>query len=207
MHISWKSFFLSFGVSLAVFSVLMAIVCTNVFGSFVSPEKVDGLTEQQAMLAPEARDKYQSYVFYCHDKEGEALDFALLARVDAEGKRILFTHLEGEDLIERQGALFYVSSLYASYGEEELIEIFAALTGYDVSVDRVMDARLCIPDSMKEDTLRYLDVAEILPSVLGEQTHGFEIEERPLVVDVNEDIRVIDVKKSIEAFGALEIKK
>ncbi len=207
MHISWKSFFLSFGVSIAVFAVLMTVVCSGVFGSFVASEKVHGLTEEQAMLAWEARSEYQSYLFYCHEKDGTVLDFALLARVDMAGKRILVTHLEGEDLIERQGSLFYVSSLYASYGVQELTEIFAALTGYDVPMDRVKDARLCMPDAMKEDTVRYLDVAEILPTVLGEQTHGFEIEERPLVVDVTEEIRLIDTKKSIEAFGALEIKK
>ena len=206
MHISWKSFFLSFGISLAVFSVLMVIVCSGVFGSFVASEKVNGLTEEQAMLAPMARSEYQSYLFYCHDKDGKALDFALLARVDMAGKRILVTDLEGEDLIERQGSLFYVSSLYASYGKEELGEIFAALTGYDVTEDRIKDARVCMPDAMKEDTVRFWDVAEILPTVLGEQTHGFKIEECPLVADINEEIRVINTKKSIEAFGALEIK-
>ena len=207
MHISSKSFFLSFGISLAFFSVLMVIVCTNVFGSFVSSEKAHGLTEQQAMTAPEARNEYQSYLFYCHDKEDKALDFVLLARVDAERERILFTHLDGDDLIERQGALFYAGSLYASYGVKELISVFSALTGYNVPEDRVKDARACMPEAMKDDTVRYLDFAEILPDVLGDEANGFVIEERQLVVDVNEELRVINIEKTVEAFGALEIIK
>ena len=207
MHISWKSFFLSFGVSLAVFSILMVFVCSSVFGSFVVPEKVVGLTDEQAMLAPTARGNYQSYLFYCHDKDGKALDFALLACVDMTGERILVTELEGEDLIERQGSLFYVNSLYASYGVEELGSIFYALTGYRVSADNVMNARERIPDAMKDATIRLWDVAEILPTVLGEQTYGFEVLECPLIFDTSDEIRIVNKEKSIEAFGALEIKK
>lgn len=207
MHVSWKSFFLSFCVSLAIFALLMVVVCSSVFGSFVAPEKAVGLTEEQALLAPTARSNYQSCLFYCHDKDGKALDFALLARVDMTGKRILVTELEGEDLIERQDSLFYVNSLYASYGAEELGEIFYALTGYGVPADKVMDARECIPDDMKNATVRFWDVAEMLPTVLGEQTYGFEVLECPLIFDINDEIRIVNKVKSIEAFGALEIKK
>ena len=64
-----------------------------------------------------------------------------------------------------------------------------------------------MPDAMSKDTVRYLDFAEILPTVLGDVTRGFEVEERPLAADINGDLRVIDTKKSVEAFGALEMKK
>ncbi|MBO5305125.1 MAG: hypothetical protein J6B12_00025, partial [Clostridia bacterium] len=94
MKISWKSFFLSFGVALVVFAILMACICADIFRDFVPyPQRSEG----ESSLV-KTRESYESYLFYCNDKEGASLEFAVLARVDQKEKCILVTELYGDDL-------------------------------------------------------------------------------------------------------------
>jgi len=199
MKISWKSFFLSFGVAFVLFAILFAFVFTDIFRDFVPrAERTGGKA-----LVNKTRDSYESYIVYCNDKENEALEFALLARVDKTDQSILVTDLGGNDLVARGESLYYVRSLCEDHGIEELCPIFASLTGYEVKSNRILNARDCLPSAVKGTTVRYLDVMELLPSIL-EGADGFSVSECALVAEENHGIRVIDMERSLEAFQALK---
>ncbi len=200
MRISWKNFFLSFGAAFVLFSLLMAFVCADLFGGFVPSPDVESPQE----LTGEARGDYESYIFYCYDKTGEVLEFAALVRVDAKKERILTTHLEGDDLLERQGSLFYIRSLCEDRGRGELAPIFEALTGYEVESGRILNARDYLPSSVKDGTVRYLDFVEALPMTWDGAGEHFSVSECALAAQENGDVRILDVKASLEAFRTLK---
>lgn len=199
MKISWKSFFLSFGAAFLLFSLLMACICADIFKDFVPLPKMS----DDAALMHETRESYECYLFYCNDKEDKELEFAALVRVDAKEKKLLVTFLYGEDLLERQGSLFYIHSLCQDHGIKELSPIFATLTGYEVGTDRILNVRDYLPSAVKEATVRYLDFLEILPSV-WENTEEFSLSECLLVAEENQDVRIISVERSLEAFQTLK---
>jgi hypothetical protein len=196
MHICWKSFLLSFAVAVLLFALLMTAVCLGVFNKFIPSAELDESLDQPTDAIVE-RSSYESYIFYCNDKENGALDFALLVRVNGEDKQLLVTPLEGEDLLERQGVLFYVRSLCQDYGIGELSPIFEALTGHEASEERILNVRDHMPQTLV--TVRYPDFVEILPRVL-ESTDGFSVVECPLVSDVGGEFRILNVEKSLESF-------
>ena len=200
MRISWKSFFLSFGAAFVLFSLLMAFVCADLFGGFVPSPDIDSPQK----LTGEVRGDYESYIFYCHDKKGETLEFAVLVRVDAKNERLLATHLNGNDLLERQGSLFYIRSLCEAHGMGELVPIFASLTGYEVASDRILNARDYLPSSVKDGTVRYLDFVEALPMTWDGAGEHFSVSECSVAAQENGDVRILDVKASLEAFRTLK---
>lgn len=203
MHICWKSFFLAFGVAVLLFSLLMVGVCVGVFNKFVPPAERHLSADASADFA-EMRSSYENYIFYCNDKQDRQLDFALLIRIDPNEKQLLVTEIGGEDILERQGMLFYIHSLCQTHGNGELSPIFAALTGYEVSNDRILNVRDYMPQAEMGATLRSVDFLEKLPNVLGNATDGFSIVECPLVIEENHDFRVINIEKSLEAFLLLK---
>lgn len=206
MSISWKSFFLSFGVAFLLFSLLMGFLCVNLFKNYV-PTPIDReLAEHsQGMLAHE-QEQMEGYIFYCTDKDNAALDFSALVRVDASQNRLLVTPLYGGNLLAREGSLFYISTLFDTYGASELSDIFASLTGCYVAAQGVLNLRDDLPSHVKESTVRYLDFLELLPTLLGESTNGFSLEECPLSFEENEGLRIVLVEPSLKNFKALEIK-
>ncbi len=199
MRISWKSFFLSFGAAILFFSLVMACICTNVFGRFVPNAEQDSDAMSLA-IAKEERASCESYLFYCNNKENETLDFALLVRIDEKEKRLLVTPLDGGDLIERQGMFFYIRSLCQTYGTKELLPIFEALTGCEVDGDRILNLRDYLPNTVKESTVKYFDCLEILPTVWEETKDGFSLLECPLVAEENQGLKILNIEKSLEAF-------
>ena len=196
MRICWKSFLLSFCVALLLFSLLMTGICLGVFEKFVPKAEHDPLTGSSSDLVGK-RACYESCIFYCDDKDGQALDFALLIRVDPGEKKVLATNLSGDVILERQGKLFYIRSLCETYGKKELSPIFAALTGYEVSTERILNARDYMP-SEKNATVRHLDFLELLPKVLDAVQEDFAIVECPLVIEENQGVQVVNIEKSLE---------
>ena len=196
MRICWKSFLLSFCLALLLFSLLMTGICLGVFERFVPKAKVDsGLESASDFIGKRAC--YESYIFYCDDKDGQSLDFALLIRVDEAEKRVLATNLSGDVILERQGMLFYIRSLCETYGKGELSPIFAALTGYEVPTQRILNVRDYML-SEKNATVRYLDFLEFLPKALDAVQEDFAIVECPLVIEENQGVQVVNVEKSLE---------
>ena len=202
MRICWKSFFLAFGVAVLLFSIVLIGVCIGVFNKFIPNATRDPVAVQPVDLA-ERRASYESYIFYCNDKEDRVLDFALLVRVDEEEKQLLVTEIGGEDLLERQGMLFYIHSLCQSYGTEELSPIFAALTGCETPSERLLNVRTYMPQLEQDVTVRSLDFLELLPSVLG-QADSFSIVECPLVTDASGEFKILNIERSLEVFLPLK---
>ena len=202
MRICWKSFFLAFGVAVLLFSILMIGICVGVFNKFI-PSAMQDPTVEQTVNFSEKRASYESYIFYCNDKEDQSLDFSLLIRIDEKAKQILVTELNGEDLLERQGMLFYIHSLCQTYGTKELLPIFAALTGYEVPTERLLNVRDYMPQSEKGATVRYLDFLELLPSTIG-QADSFSIVECPLVTEVSGEFKILNIQRSLEVFLPLK---
>ena len=203
MRICWKSFFIAFGLAVLLFSLLMTGVCIGVFNKFVPKAERDVSLDAPVDLA-EKRASYESYIFYCNDKEGDELAFALLVRIDEKEKRLLVTELSGEALLERQGMHFYIHSLYETHGKEELSPIFATLTGYETSNDKILNVREYMPESEQENTVRCIDFLEMLPSVWEHTREGFVLCECPLVFEENHEVRILDIEKSLEAFSLLK---
>ena len=201
MRICWKSFFLAFSVAVLLFSILMIGICVGVFNKFIPSAMQDSMVGQTVDFAEERT--YESYIFYCNDKEDQVLDFAIFVRIDEKAKQILVTELNGEDLLERQGMLFYIHSLCQTYGTKELLPIFAALTGYAVPTERLLNVRDYMPQSEKGATVRYLDFLELLPSTIG-QADSFSIVECPLVTEVSGEFKILNIQRSLEVFLPLK---
>lgn len=199
MKISWKSFFLSFGAAFLLFALVMACTCSNIFRDHLPIPQRSNASD----LANKTRDSYESYIFYCNDKTDAELEFAVLVRIDEDKNSFLVTELYGNDLIECQGSLFYIRSLCQEKGIRELSPIFASLTGYEVSSDRVLNARDYLPEAVKDATVRYVDILDILPGVF-ENTEGFSVSECALVTEVTQDVRMIQIEQSLEAFQILK---
>lgn len=206
MRISWKSFVFSFLVAVLLFSLVMACICSNVFKSFVPFPVEQDWNGKTPLLANEARNAYESYLFYCKNKDNTELDFAMLVRVDAKEKKFLVTPVEGKDLLEKQGSLFYIRSLCQSEGIEVLVPIFSSLTGYEVSSNRILNARDYLPSTVKDTTIRYYDFVELLPTVWEDSYEGYEAVEYSLVTEDSDGLKIINTQKSLEAFGGFEIK-
>ena len=203
MRFCWKSFFIAFGLAVLLFSLLMTGVCVGVFNKFV-PEAERDVSLDESVDFSEERASYESYIFYCTDKDNDELTFALLVRMDEKGKCFLVTELSGEALLERQGMHFYIHSLYEAYGKEELSPIFATLTGYETSNDRIRNVREYMPVSEQGSTVRCVDFLEMLPSVLENASEDFVICECPLVFEENHEVQILNIEKSLEAFSLLK---
>lgn len=204
MRFSWKTFLLTFGVALGIFSIVMACICTDIFRNRITVLNNYADTEIKATLDTPVRPEYESYLFFCYDKDGEMLDFAVLVRLDVKGERVLVTPVMGDYLIERDGSLFFLRSLCDTFGEDELVTVFASVTGYEVPKANLLNAREYLPENVKNATVRYLDFAEILPTIWHGKTDHFKVKECPLVTEENSDLRIIRIEKSLEAFRKSE---
>ncbi len=196
MNFSLRSFLLSFAAASLLFGIIMACICTDIFASRVPvamAERDDGVYEHGES------EIVDSYLYICRDKTGEKLDFAVLVRVDKEGERLLTTVGEGDMLIERDRELYYLSSILSHYGEEELGRLFEALTHCSLPAGHILELREYLPLSIKHETVRYVDFAELLPTHRPEWA-GYEIDECRLVTEQSGEIETIDVGATLAAF-------
>ncbi len=199
MFFSKKSFLLSFVAAFALFSIVMACICADIFRSRQEPIMIERVGANGQTIN---REMLETHLLLCLDKTGEQLSFAVLVRVDRAGRRLLMSPADGNYLIGHGGTdeLFYLRSIYEIGGGRELADALGGVTGYFADEKNISDLRQALPSSMMGTSFDYDEISHLLTYAI-EDTGGYSLEECPFrLVSDDTDIAVIDAEATLAAF-------
>ena len=125
MNISVKDMLISFVAGLVIFSLLMVVICTGIFDSEI---KVAKSTPHQSD-ASYTIELHKAVVFTIPKKNGDLLEFSVLAMLDSNRNEIYLTPIYGDFLMNYRDSLSYVSSVYENVGTSMFPEFVKAFSG------------------------------------------------------------------------------
>lgn len=138
MNFSVKSFLVFFLAGLVIFSLILGLVFSGIFRSFVS----EGQSGETAVL-PISQEKREVRVF-CQtlDKNTE---MTLCVITVATPESVTLIPLYGSYLVEENGALFYVHSRFSEQGADFLCRACGCIVGENLTPDDLVDLSMSEP--------------------------------------------------------------
>lgn len=201
MNISVKNMLVAFVAGLFVFSFVMLILCTDIFGSkidiaekddFSSIKKVDSIILDKTVVFKENNV----------DDDG----YFLLAMIDEHSKKIVLVPIYLDYLIPYKGALSYVYSVYSELGDEMLPEMIRAFSGIPIEKENIC----CIEDTEKYENFMQYVLYELENTVqLSCNLSEYQIQDFCLVIeekeiDTNhETVNIVDIEQNIKKFRTM----
>ena len=125
MNISVKDMLISFVAGLVIFSLLMVVICTGIFNSEIKVAK----STPHPNDASYTIELHKAVVFTIPKKNGDLLEFSVLAMLDSNRNEIYLTPIYGDFLMNYRDSLSYVSSVYENVGTSMFPEFVKAFSG------------------------------------------------------------------------------
>lgn len=209
MNISVKDMLISFVAGLVIFSLLMVVICAGIFDSEI---KVATSAPPQAD-AHHTIELHKAVVFTIPQKNGDSLEFFVLAMLDSNENEIYLTPVYGDLLMNYRDSLSYVSSVYEKVGASMLPELVKAFSGLLIeendivafhNVINLAEFKSELLNHFTENSSEFSEIFECNKLISDFKLNDFLLETvESRTEDTHVIIRTIDTEKSVAKFKSI----
>lgn len=209
MNISVKDMLISFVAGLVIFSLLMVVICAGIFDSEI---RVATSAPPQAD-AHHTIELHKAVVFTIPQKNGDSLEFFVLAMLDSNENEIYLTPVYGDLLMNYRDSLSYVSSVYEKVGASMLPELVKAFSGLLIeendivafhNVINLAEFKSELLNHFTENSSEFSEIFECNKLISDFKLNDFLLETvESRTEDTHVIIRTIDTEKSVAKFKSI----